>query len=110
MPLDFPNPSRSLDGTRNRVRFWGYVRASEISFFVGADTLENLCPGMVAGELSGHVRCSDRAHPRDGCQVVRKRQGIIPLVCGGVTRSRACRHRSINPDLRVQATLETRRS
>ena len=50
MALDFPNPSRSFDGTRNRVRFWGYDRASEISFFVGADTLESLCPGMMPGE------------------------------------------------------------
>jgi len=38
-PLNFPNQSRSYDATRRRVRFWGYDRSLEISFFVDADAL-----------------------------------------------------------------------
>lgn len=40
--LAFPNECRSLDEKRNRVRFWGYDSAIEISFFVEANALEKL--------------------------------------------------------------------
>ena len=43
-PLTFPNPSRSYDATRRRVRFWGYDSALEISFFVDADALMPIDP------------------------------------------------------------------
>ncbi len=46
MPLNFPNPSRSFDAKRKRVRFWGYDSAIEIAFFVEADALRKLCPQM----------------------------------------------------------------
>ena len=46
MRLSFPNPSRSFDATRTRVRFWGYDNAIEVSFLVEKDALESLCPGM----------------------------------------------------------------
>lgn len=42
MTLSFPNESRSFDATRQRVGLWGYDGAIEISFFVGADALQNL--------------------------------------------------------------------
>jgi len=44
MKLSFPNQSRSFDESKNRVRFWGYDRAMEISFFVEEDALKQLCP------------------------------------------------------------------
>jgi len=44
MKLNFPNESRSFDTTKNRVRFWGYDGAIEISFFVEADALQKLGP------------------------------------------------------------------
>lgn len=50
MTLSFPNLSRSFDATRNRVRFWGYDRAIEISFFVGADALQKFSAEMIGAE------------------------------------------------------------
>lgn len=46
MKLNFPNPSRSVDTTKSRVRFWGYDSTIEISFFVEANALRKLCPEM----------------------------------------------------------------
>jgi len=51
MTLNFPNESRSYDAVKNRVRFWGYDGAIEISFFVEADALRKL--GSLSAELSG---------------------------------------------------------
>ena len=51
MKLSFPNESRSFDATRNRVRFWGYDGAIEITFFVEADALNKL--GQLSAEMSG---------------------------------------------------------
>lgn len=42
MTLEFPNESRNFDSKRNRVQFWGYDGAIEVSFFVGADALQKL--------------------------------------------------------------------
>lgn len=42
MTLNFPNESRNFDAKRNRVQFWGYDGALEVSFFVGADALQKL--------------------------------------------------------------------
>lgn len=42
MALNFPNASRNYDSDRNRVQFWGYDGAIEVSFFVGADALQKL--------------------------------------------------------------------
>ena len=33
MTLNFPNLSRSYEARQNRVRFWGYDSAREITFF-----------------------------------------------------------------------------
>jgi len=60
MTLNFPNPCRSFDATRNRVRFWGYDSAIEISFFVEADALHQLCPEMSNVE-AGFLKAFDAA-------------------------------------------------
>ena len=44
--LKFPNPSRSFDPSKNRVRFWGYDSAIEVSFFVEESALKLLRPKM----------------------------------------------------------------
>ena len=52
MPLTFPNQSRSYDATRHAVRFWGYDSAMESSFFVMADALQRVRPGMWPDEAA----------------------------------------------------------
>jgi len=63
MTLAFPNPSRSFDATRNRVRFWGYDSAIEIAFFVEADALKKLCP-EVSNVEAGFLKAFDAARKR----------------------------------------------
>lgn len=63
MALSFPNPSRSFDSTRNRIRFWGYDRATEVSFFLEADALQKLCPRTVPTE-AGYLASFDAAIAR----------------------------------------------
>ena len=65
MKLNFPNPSCSFDATKNRVGFWGYDNVIEISFYVGADALTKLCPGMhnaEAGFLKAYGAARKRIH------------------------------------------------
>ncbi|HYM35727.1 MAG TPA: DUF1488 domain-containing protein [Steroidobacteraceae bacterium] len=50
MTLSFPNQSRSYDATRHAVRFWGYDKAMEASFYVMADALRLLQPGTPSDE------------------------------------------------------------
>lgn len=50
MSLMFPNASRSYDATRRAVRFWGYDRAMEWSFFVTEEALKHVHPAMDPGE------------------------------------------------------------
>jgi len=63
MTLSFPNQSRSFDATRNRVRFWGYDSAIEISFFVEADALQKFSPEMSRAE-AGFLKAFDAARER----------------------------------------------
>ena len=63
MRLSFPNPSRSFDASNNRVRFWGYDSAIEISFFVEAEALKRLCPEM-SGAETGYLKAFDTARGR----------------------------------------------
>lgn len=44
MSLSFPNPSRTYDAPRRRIRFWGYDRSIEVAFFVEEDVVFKLCP------------------------------------------------------------------
>jgi Protein of unknown function (DUF1488) len=46
MTISFPNGSRSYDATRRAVRFWGYDRSMESSFFVTADALNRIQPNL----------------------------------------------------------------
>jgi hypothetical protein len=46
MAINFSNRSRSYDGTRQAVRFWGYDRSMESSFFVTADALNRIEPNL----------------------------------------------------------------
>ena len=48
--LNFPNASRSYDGTRRCIRFWGHDGAIEISFFVDETALLQLAAGTPRGE------------------------------------------------------------
>ena len=63
MKLDFPNPSRSFDVSKNRVLFWGYDKTIEISFFVELDALKKLCPDMASVE-AGFLQAFDSARSR----------------------------------------------
>jgi hypothetical protein len=83
MTLCFPNPSRSFDAKRNRVRFWGYDNVIEISFFVEADVLQQLCPKTNSTE-SGFLKAFDAARNRI-CEVadrvyVRGRKGTYDYI------------------------------
>jgi hypothetical protein len=46
MAINFPNESRSYDATRHAVRFWGYDRSMENSFFVSVDALRQMQPNL----------------------------------------------------------------
>jgi hypothetical protein len=46
MTVNFPNSSRSYDATRHAVRFWGYDRSMESSFFVTVDALKRIQPDL----------------------------------------------------------------
>lgn len=63
MKLNFPNPSRSYDASKNRVLFWGYDKTIEISFFVELDALKRLCPDMGSVE-TGFLQAFDSARSR----------------------------------------------
>jgi hypothetical protein len=58
MPVNFPNQSRSYDATRHSVRFWGYDRSMENSFFVAVDALKQIEPDLQLGE-AGLLRAFD---------------------------------------------------
>ena len=86
MRLRFPNPSRSFDSSRNRVRFWGYDQALEIAFLLEEEALEKLCPDMKraeAGFLAAFDaertrihEAADRAYERSG-----RRSHVYCLAC-----------------------------
>lgn len=61
--VSFPNKSRSFDAARNRVRFWGYVSAMEISFFVEEDALRKLNPETEDTE-EAYLKAFDGAQER----------------------------------------------
>ncbi len=42
MPINFPNQSRSYDGKRHGVRFWGHDSSREVSFLVEEDALTQI--------------------------------------------------------------------
>lgn len=52
MTLAFPNASRSLDGPRHAVRFWGHESQFEYTFYVDLAVLERLAPHAATDEAS----------------------------------------------------------
>lgn len=65
MTLNFPNLARSYDSTRQRVRFWAYDSALEVSFFVEAAALTRIDPsteGAEAALLQAFDDGRDRIH------------------------------------------------
>ncbi len=58
MTISFPNLSRSFDATRQAVRFWGYDRSMESSFYLTADALVRMQPNQPPGE-DGLLRTFD---------------------------------------------------
>jgi len=58
MAVSFPNRSRSYDATRRAVRFWGYDRSMENSFFVTAAALKQIQPNLQPDE-AGLLRAFD---------------------------------------------------
>lgn len=63
MSLNFPNESRSYDGRRDLVRFWGYDSALEVPFFVEVSALRKLSPQMKNVE-AGYLEAFDVARNR----------------------------------------------
>ena len=63
LTMNFPNPCRSFDAKGNRVRFWGYDSAIEISFFVEVAALQKLSPKMNLAEV-GILKAFDAALER----------------------------------------------
>ena len=52
MALSFPNLSRSFDPEGQRVRFWAYDSAMEVSFFVNVSALLKLYPDSGRDEVA----------------------------------------------------------
>ena len=50
--MNFPNPTRSYDADRRRVRFWAHDSAMEVPFFVKESALLRLNPDTAAGEVA----------------------------------------------------------
>ena len=63
MTVNFPNQCRSYDATRRVVRFWGYDRSIEKSFFVTADALRQIQPTLQSDE-AGILRAFDTNRDR----------------------------------------------
>jgi Protein of unknown function (DUF1488) len=61
--VTFPNESRSYDGTRLAVRFWGYDQSMEIPFFIGAAVLYGL-EGRMSADPDGCLKAFDAHRER----------------------------------------------
>jgi hypothetical protein len=80
--LSFPNRSRSYDAKGNRVRFWGYDSAIEISFFVEVSALRRLYPATMDAEariLEAFDAGRDRIHEVAGKLYSRRHKGAYIL-------------------------------
>lgn len=78
MAVHFPNGSRSYDGTRRAVRFWGHDRSMECPFFVTANALKYLHPNLAydADEILRAFDISrDRIHAAAARVYARGRKG-----------------------------------
>lgn len=70
MKLSFPNPSRSFDASNDRVLFWGYDRAIEVTFYIQLDALKRLCPDATNAEAA-YLQAFDSVRTRI-CEVADK--------------------------------------
>jgi hypothetical protein len=52
MTLRFPNPSRSYDADRGRIRFWGHDDAIEVPFFLEEAAIFRLLPKTLNAEAA----------------------------------------------------------
>jgi len=76
--LNFSNPSRNYDEAGRGVRFWGYDRTFEISFFVEEDALTSISPGTMtteAGLLETFDENLERIREVAGTIYARRRKG-----------------------------------
>lgn len=65
MSLNFPNPSRTYDAPRRRIRFWGYDQSMEVTFFVEEEAVFKLCPStqnFEAGILAAFDKVRERIY------------------------------------------------
>jgi hypothetical protein len=65
MKLNFSNPNRSFDDSKNRVLFWGYDNVFEVTFFIEADALLKLYPETDKTEpvlLKAFDKCIQKIH------------------------------------------------
>lgn len=58
LAVSFPNQSRSYDATRQAVRFWGYDRSMESSFFLSVAALTQIQPNLQP-DVAGFLRAFD---------------------------------------------------
>jgi hypothetical protein len=63
MSLNFPNPSRSYDPDRRRIRFWGHDSAIEVPFFLEENAIFVLYPKTKKTE-AGILAAFDKARER----------------------------------------------
>jgi hypothetical protein len=63
MTINFPNRSRSYDATRRAVRFWGYDKSMETSFFLTVDALRQIQPDIKT-EVVDFLRAFDTNRDR----------------------------------------------
>ena len=82
LAVSFPNQSRSYDATRHAVRFWGYDRSMESSFFLTADALKQIQPNLqpdVAALLHAFDINRDRIYAIAAKVYARGRRGSYDL-------------------------------
>jgi len=82
MSLNFPNESRSFDGTRRAVRFWGHDSAMEATFFVTESALKTVQPDMrldEAGMLGAFDANRNRIYAAAAKVYARGRRGSYDL-------------------------------
>ena len=83
--VTFPNQSRSYDASLRAVRFWGYDRSMENSFFVTSEALRRIEPKLQADEAS-ILRAFDgnraRIYQAAARVYARGRRSVYDLVAG----------------------------
>ena len=87
MTINFPNHSRSYDATRRAIRFWGYDRSMEASFFMTAEALTRLQPNLQSDAddlLRAFDANRDRIYAIAARVYARGRRGSYDLIAADV--------------------------